>query len=186
MASEGLLDIIDSRILKFPSINCAKVSCRGLRCFPSGSNIRWEGDSGLPSDRVEPFEELETIVVVAYSVDWSNYVYVYDGAAAFQSQNSASILASLSSSLKGGSGEGCKTSVKGETTGETGEVMETVEGGYYRRVAISRHKIIFCPTTSFMSAKSCLVSPVRTDSEVMWCSAKTSMRLSRRLCSWQN
>lgn len=36
LASEGFLDIIDSRILKFPSMNCAKVKWRGLDASHQG------------------------------------------------------------------------------------------------------------------------------------------------------
>ena len=103
LASEGFLDIIDSRILKFPSMNCAKVNWRGLDASHQGQKYDRKVTVAyltLP-DALEPFEERQAIVVVACSVDWSNCLF--EGAAAFGSQNSASILASSSSSLKGAS-----------------------------------------------------------------------------------
>ena len=73
----------------------------------------------------------------------------------------------------------CETSVKGESTRETGAVMATVEDGCFKRFATTRRKRTFYSATSFMSRKSCSITLMRTDSEVMWCSANTSIRLSK-------
>ena len=93
--------------------------------------------------------------------------------ASLSSQNSASILASSSSSLKGGEDEG--TCDKAErATFDIGAATVVFEVDLVRR-AITRRKNIFCPTRSFMSTKSCSVISARTDCDVIWCS-KTQYR----------
>ena len=78
------MEIIDSKILKVSQHELRKSQPERFRCFPSGRKIRSEGNSGLPSDPLEPFGERETMVVVACSVDWSNCLF--EGKAAFESQ----------------------------------------------------------------------------------------------------
>ena len=104
--------------------------------------------------------------------------------ASFGWQNSASIVASLSSSLKGGKDEG--TCDKAErATVDIGAATVVCEVNLVRRT-ITRRKIIFYPTTSFMFTKSCSVISARTDSGVIWCSARTSIKDTGMSFSRQN
>ena len=104
--------------------------------------------------------------------------------ATFRSKNSASILASSSSSLKGGKKGG--TCDKAErATVDIGVATVVCEVDLVRP-AITRRKIIFCLTTSFMSTKSCSVISARTDSDVIWWSARTYIKDTGMSFSRQN
>ena len=96
------------------------------------------------------------------------------------SLNSASFLASLSSSLKGDSGafgeKGCVCLSSRSVDGSVGLL----------KVAMTRRKIIFCPTTRRIWEKSCSVMLARMASEVTWCSASTLTRAAGISCLEQN
>ena len=102
------------------------------------------------------------------------------GGAVFDSLNSASILASSSASLKG-----CSDTSGEVDPGKLGARSVDKSEGLFR-VAMTRRKIILCPTTRRISDRSCSVIPARMVSDVTWCSASVSTRAAGIPCLEQN